>query len=59
MFDFFASLGVFGWIVLIALAAGLAQLPKALREAWTRPWKGDARKNRPGRTGDSTRSPPD
>ncbi|WP_371153963.1 hypothetical protein [Jannaschia sp. 2305UL9-9] len=38
MTEFFASLGLFGWIVIGLALFGLFSLPKALREMWTRPW---------------------
>jgi hypothetical protein len=41
MIDFLASLGAFGWTVIALALFGLATLPRALREMWTRPWKRD------------------
>ena len=39
MIEFLASVGPFGWAVIAALLIGLATLPRAVREAWNRPWK--------------------
>jgi hypothetical protein len=39
MAEFAASLDWFGWTVLALAAVGLATLPRALREMWTRPWR--------------------
>jgi hypothetical protein len=41
MAEFAASLGWFGWAVIALAAVGLATLPRALREMWTRPWRRD------------------
>ncbi|WP_161793872.1 hypothetical protein [Jannaschia aquimarina] len=43
MAEFATSLGVFGWIVIGLAVVGLATLPRALREMWTRPWKREGR----------------
>lgn len=39
MIAFLDSLGLFGWIVILLGLVGVATLPRALREMWTRPWK--------------------
>ena len=39
MSEFLGSVSPLGWLVAAAAVFGLATLPRALREMWTRPWK--------------------